>query len=119
MSRELRQAKNSINKTRKGTVVNGAQIERSIGRLEGGFEDVKGQVEGLRADFGSLKRSNTEQHATVESKLSALDAKLDKINEKFAEQRGAERVWRWLRHAVTAMIAAAVSFLSMWGVKHL
>lgn len=97
-----------------------AEIERLLGGLQ---EAVSGLQNGMRDMWSALKdlkNENSSQHSSnlqkVESfqrvtneKIDALKNDLTAIVTAIAEQRGAETVWRYLRHSLTAIIAAAVS----------
>lgn len=100
--------------------------EREFGELTQAVFGLQNGMRDLRQEVKDLKQENSDQHRAgaqrieslqrvMEEKFSSVWTQLDSINQTLAQKQGAEGVYRYMWHGLTAVIssgvAAAMTFL--------
>lgn len=83
----------------------------AIGRLDGKVEGIVESIVVLSKRLDKAEESSAHRDADM-----AID--ITKINKTLSEEIGEARVWRYMRHATTAALAAAVTFFGSLFISH-
>ena len=95
-------------------------LNRALGRVESAVYGLQSGLRDVWEAIKTLRNENTSQHSvnlqrmesyqrTTDDRFEKIQTCLDTINQNISERRGAEQAWQLVRHAITAVIASAIS----------